>query len=87
MGMRIIGIFDSGIGGRSIETEIKKLLPKVKTIYLADTKNFPYGKKTPGQIRKIAVENTKFLLGKGASLIVVACNTATVHSIDSKICG
>jgi len=59
MGMRIIGIFDSGIGGRSVEREI----------------------------RKIAVKNTKYLLGKGATLIVVACNTATVHSIDSKICG
>ena len=76
-----IGIFDSGIGGRSIEKEIKKLLPGVKTIYLADTKNFPYGEKTPEQIGKIAVENTRYLLGRGADLVVVACNTATVHAI------
>ncbi len=78
---KTIGIFDSGIGGKSIEAEIKKLLPKVKRIYLADTKNFPYGEKSPNQIKKIAVENTNYLLGKGADLIVVACNTATVHSI------
>lgn len=79
---KIIGLFDSGIGGKSIEKEIKKLLPEVKTIYLADTKNFPYGEKTPAQIRKIAAANTKYLLARGADLIVVACNTATVHAIS-----
>jgi len=77
----IIGIFDSGIGGRSIEKEIKKTLPRYKTIYLADSKNFPYGEKTPLQLKKIAASNTRYLLRKGADLIVVACNTATVHAI------
>lgn len=78
----IVGIFDSGIGGRSIEKEIKKILPKIKTIYLKDSKNFPYGDKTPVQIRKIALGNTKYLLDRESDLIVVACNTATVHAIS-----
>lgn len=82
MAKPVIGIFDSGIGGRSVEKEIKKLLPQYKTIYLADSKNFPYGQKSPEELKKIAVENTKFLLSQGATLIVVACNTATVHAIS-----
>jgi glutamate racemase len=77
----LVGIFDSGIGGRSIEKEIKKMIPGVETIYLADSKNFPYGEKTPSQLKKIALDNTKYLLGKGSNPIVVACNTATVNAI------
>ncbi len=82
MPKKIIGIFDSGIGGTSIRKEIVSLLPKTKTIYLADTKNFPYGDKKSSELREIAFENTKQLIGKGANLIVVACNTATLHSIE-----
>ena len=78
----MIGIFDSGIGGKSIQKEIEKLLPEAKIEYLADKKNFPYGTKSPSQIRKIAKTNTEYLINKGANLIVVACNTATVHAIN-----
>lgn len=76
-----IGIFDSGVGGTSIQKEIKKILPNIKIVYLADTKNFPYGSKTPAQIKKIAIANSRYLISKGAKLIVVACNTATVVAI------
>ncbi|MCX6726017.1 MAG: glutamate racemase [Candidatus Shapirobacteria bacterium] len=78
----MIGIFDSGIGGNCIKREIEKLLPEEKIIYLADKNNFPYGTKSLSQIRKIAVKNTNYLINKGAKLIVVACNTATVHAIN-----
>jgi len=41
-----IGLFDSGIGGTSIWKEIHQLMPYENTIYLADSKNAPYGQKT-----------------------------------------
>jgi glutamate racemase len=78
-----IGIFDSGLGGTSIQKEIKKALPNINIIYLADTKNFPYGNKTFKKLKEIAIENTKYLISKGAKLIVVACNTATVVAIKT----
>lgn len=78
----MIGIFDSGIGGQSIRREIKKLLPREEIFYLADKENFPYGEKNPSQIRKIAERNSQCLIDKGAKVIVVACNTATVHAIN-----
>jgi len=76
-----IGIFDSGIGGTSIWREINRLLPKESTIYLADSKNAPYGEKTQAQILELSIKNVEFLINKGCKLIVVACNTATTNAI------
>lgn len=77
-----IGIFDSGVGGTSIWKEIQKLLPHEDTIYLADSKNAPYGEKSAAQILQLSIKNTEFLLAKGCKIIVIACNTATTNAID-----
>lgn len=76
-----IGVFDSGIGGTSIWKEIHNLLPNEKTIYLADSKNAPYGEKPKEEIIKLSMKNTDFLLNMNCKLIVVACNTATTNAI------
>lgn len=76
-----IGIFDSGIGGTSIWKEIKKHLPNESSIYLADSRNAPYGQKTKNEIIELSVKNTEYLLKQSCKLIVVACNTATTNSI------
>lgn len=76
-----IGIFDSGIGGTSIWKEIHHLLPNEKTIYLADSKNAPYGQKSKEEIIALSMKNTDFLLQMNCKLIVVACNTATTNAI------
>lgn len=76
-----IGIIDSGIGGKGIEAEVKKLLPNVEIEYLADTKNFPYGTKPVRVLRKILSDNIESMIRKGANVIVLACNSATVSSV------
>ncbi|AMA50178.1 MULTISPECIES: glutamate racemase [Flavobacterium] len=76
-----IGFFDSGIGGTSIWKEVHSLLPNENTIYLADSKNAPYGKKTKKEIINLCFKNVDFLLQKNCKLIVVACNTATTNAI------
>ncbi|MFA6493353.1 MAG: glutamate racemase [Patescibacteria group bacterium] len=78
----MIGIIDSGIGGREIEKEIKKLLPMVKIEYFADRRNFPYGTKKVEDLRRILRNNIEVLLKKGAEVIVLACNSATVSSVE-----
>ena len=78
---RPIGIFDSGIGGTSIWAAIHHLLPNEKTIYLADSKNAPYGQKSKTEIIALSIKNTEFLLNMDCKLIVVACNTATTNAI------
>tara|TARA_R110001592_G_scaffold140920_1_gene362072 strand:+ start:1841 stop:2620 length:780 start_codon:yes stop_codon:yes gene_type:complete len=77
-----IGIFDSGIGGTSIFKEIHALLPNENFIYLADSKNAPYGNRSKEEIIRLSIKNTKFLIAKGCKIIVVACNTATTNAID-----
>ncbi len=77
-----IGIFDSGIGGTSIWSAIHQLLPNEKTIYLADSKNAPYGQKSKAEIITLCIKNTDFLLKMDCKLIVVACNTATTNAIQ-----
>ncbi len=81
MSNRPIGVFDSGIGGTSIWKEIQQLLPNESTIYLADSKNAPYGAKTKEEILSLSIKNTELLLQKGCKLVVVACNTATTNAI------
>ncbi|WP_395045129.1 glutamate racemase [Flavobacterium sp.] len=76
-----IGLFDSGIGGTSIWKEIHNLLPNENTIYLADSKNAPYGQKSKEEIIQLSYKNTEFLLNQNCKLIVVACNTATTNAI------
>lgn len=76
-----IGIFDSGIGGTSILKEVHQLLPHESIIYLADSKNAPYGDKSPEHILEFSIKNTEYLLNKGCKLIIIACNTATTNAI------
>lgn len=77
-----IGLFDSGIGGTSIWKEVIKLVPNENTIYLADSKNAPYGQKSTDEIISLSIKNTELLISKGCKLIIVACNTATTNAID-----
>jgi glutamate racemase len=77
-----IGIFDSGVGGTSIFKEIHSLLPNENCIYLADSKNAPYGNKSEDEILQLGIKNTEYLLSKGCKIIVVACNTATTNAIS-----
>ena len=76
-----IGIFDSGIGGITIYKEIHALLPNENIIYLADSKNAPYGGKSKEKIITYSIKNTEFLLQKKCKLIVVACNTASTNAV------
>jgi glutamate racemase len=81
MSNKPIGIFDSGIGGTSIFKEIHALLPRENCIYLADSKNAPYGNKSEKEILQLSIKNTEYLLGRGCKIIIVACNTATTNAI------
>ena len=76
-----IGLFDSGIGGTSIWKEVHALMPHENTIYLADSKNAPYGLKSKDEIIALSFKNTEFLLENNCKIIVVACNTATTNAI------
>jgi glutamate racemase len=81
MDNRPIGVFDSGVGGLSIWRATRRLLPQESIDFLADSGHVPYGEKTTAELRDLTTGITRFLLDRDAKLIVVACNTATVHAI------
>ena len=77
-----VGFFDSGVGGTCILNAFRKLCPDEKTVYIADSKNCPYGNKPAEEIIRLSEANVKKLLKKNCKMIVVACNTATAAAID-----
>ena len=77
-----IGIFDSGIGGLSILLEIKKLLPQETFIFVADKAYMPYGSKTQPELLDRVGRIMEFFKQKQVKAVVMACNTATVYTID-----
>ncbi|MCK5882622.1 MAG: aspartate/glutamate racemase family protein [Bacteriovoracaceae bacterium] len=76
-----IGVFDSGIGGFSILSEIVKRVPSIEIDYISDDAFSPYGEKSDREIIARCHELTELLISRGCSLIVVACNSATAVAI------
>jgi glutamate racemase len=72
-----IGIFDSGVGGLTVVSELSKILPNESIIYFGDIARTPYGSKSKELIKKYAYQLTEFLIQKRVKLIIIACNTAS----------
>jgi glutamate racemase len=81
--LKKIGLFDSGIGGFSILSELFKTLPQAEYYYISDDAHAPYGPKSDEFITARSIEISKQLMSLGVDLIVVACNTATAASVDA----
>lgn len=79
----MIGVFDSGVGGLTILTEIHERLPGESLIYFADQAYNPYGNLSEATIVERSEWIIRFLIKQGATMIVIACNTATASAIDS----
>ncbi|WP_044205432.1 glutamate racemase [Flammeovirga sp. OC4] len=77
----MIAFFDSGLGGLSVWKTYYQQVPEQSMLYFADQKYIPYGSKTKEELLDRAIKITDFLISKGATIIVVACNTATAAVI------
>ncbi|MBV8379849.1 MAG: glutamate racemase [Paucibacter sp.] len=78
-----IGVFDSGLGGLTVLRALRQRLPQAGLLYVADTAHAPYGEKSPEYIAERSLRIGGHLRALGAKLIVVACNTATAHAIET----
>jgi glutamate racemase len=76
-----VGLFDSGVGGGTVLIHLRRLLPAEDLLFLADQARCPYGPRPHDELRAIAASNTRWLLERGAKLIVVACNTASAAAL------
>lgn len=78
----MIGIFDSGVGGMTVAQALEKALPDCRLIYFGDLARTPYGSKSPETIISYSIQNAEFLIGHGAKIIVIACNSAASVASD-----
>lgn len=82
MDRRPIGVFDSGVGGMTVLSELKKELPEENFIYIGDTASFPYGTKSKNKIIDLTKQQIENLIEMDVKLIVIACGTATSQALE-----
>ena len=78
-----IGIFDSGVGGLTVQRAILDALPGLDTVYLGDTARVPYGTKSPEVVTQYSIRNARLLLTQDVEMLVVACNTASAVALPA----
>ncbi|MCI6886485.1 MAG: glutamate racemase [Lachnospiraceae bacterium] len=78
-----VGVFDSGVGGLTVAREIMRQIPEERIIYFGDTARVPYGSKSKDTIVRYSRQIIRFLRSKGVKAIVIACNTASAHALET----
>ena len=78
-----IAIFDSGVGGLTVQRAILEAAPGLDTVYLGDTARVPYGTKSADVVTRYSLNNARFLMRQGIDLLVVACNTASAVALPA----
>ncbi|MEA2023213.1 MAG: glutamate racemase [Actinomycetota bacterium] len=76
-----IGVFDSGVGGLGILSEVRALLPSADLVYVADQAYSPYGERGLAAVRERAFAVSGYLIDAGATTVVVACNSASAAAL------
>lgn len=76
-----IGIFDSGYGGLTILSEIRKLMPEYNFVYLGDNARSPYGNRSYEVVYKFTLQAVRKLFEFGCPLVILACNTASAKAL------
>ncbi|HET7520695.1 MAG TPA: glutamate racemase [Candidatus Limnocylindria bacterium] len=80
---RPIGVFDSGVGGLTVLSEIRRRLPAEATVYLGDNARTPYGPRPADEVRAFTLECVRWLLAQDVKALVLACNTATSRALPA----
>lgn len=81
LAMAKIGVFDSGYGGLTILSEMRKVLPEYDYIYLGDNARAPYGTHSFDVIYRYTLQAVKYLFEQDCALVILACNTASAKAL------
>lgn len=79
---RLVGLFDSGLGGLTVLRQVQRHYPHSPCLYLGDTARVPYGTRSVEDIRTIAAEVVRWLRREGVEVLVMACNTSNALALD-----
>lgn len=78
-----IGIFDSGYGGLTILSGLRKTMPQYDFLYLGDNARSPYGSRSFEIVYKFTLQAVEKLFSMGCPLVILACNTASAKALRS----
>ncbi|QAY95942.1 glutamate racemase [Methylovirgula ligni] len=71
-------VFDSGLGGLTVLTEVMRQRPDAQCLYVADDAGFPYGRLSePDLIKRVGTVVARLVGDYAPDAIVIACNTAS----------
>lgn len=79
----MIGVFDSGLGGLSALSALRRALPRADLVYFGDTARTPYGTRQPHVIRQYAREAVDFLSARGCHTVLSACGTVSAVALKA----
>ena len=82
MDARPIGVFDSGVGGLTVVSQMRRMLPGESIVYFGDLARLPYGSKSKQSIIQFSHQIMHFLLGQDVKAVIIACGTASSNSLE-----
>jgi glutamate racemase len=80
---RPIGVFDSGVGGLTVLSQLRRQLPAESTVYLGDEARMPYGPRPQAEVLEFTRQALRWFASRDCKLVVIACNTATSAALDT----
>ena len=76
-----LGVFDSGVGGLSVHRALVERMPSADFLYYCDQLHAPYGGRPGEDVVNLTRTACDRLFQDGASLVVLACNTASAIAL------
>lgn len=78
-----IGLLDSGLGLVGFADAVAARAPHADLLLAMDPQNMPYGALTAGRLTEVVLRSARALAAWDPDAIVVACNTASVHTLGT----
>jgi len=78
-----IGVFDSGLGGLTVVSQMLRRMPRERIVFVADQAHVPYGGRDLSEVRGFACSISEGLLAAGCKAIVMACNISSATALDA----
>ncbi|MDV2996374.1 MAG: Glutamate racemase [Chroococcidiopsis sp. SAG 2025] len=78
-----IGVFDSGVGGLTVLTQLYRQLPNESILYFGDTARLPYGTRSPAEIVQFTREILCWMQQQQVKMVVMACHTGSALALET----
>ena len=77
----MIGLFDSGHGGLTVQRALETRFPQRDFLYLGDHGHAPYGSRSAAQVLSLTRDGIARLFAEGCRLVIVSCNSAAAIAL------